>query len=39
VQPFGPPNGSTRTVLSNGNYSEIDRHTRPQLNLSLDLRL
>jgi outer membrane receptor for ferrienterochelin and colicins len=39
VQPFGPPNGFTRTVLNNGNYSEVDRYTRPQLNLSLDIRL
>ncbi len=39
VQPFGPPNGSTRTVQSNGNYSQIDRYTRPTLNASLDVRL
>jgi iron complex outermembrane receptor protein len=39
VQPFGPPNGTTRTVQSNGFYSQIDRYTRPNLNASLDIRL
>ncbi len=39
VQPFGPPNGSTRTVQSNGNYSQVDRYTRPNLSASLDIRL
>ncbi len=39
VQPFGPPNGSTRTVQANGEYSNIDRYTRPNLNATLDVRL
>ncbi len=39
VQPFGPPNGSTRTVQSNGFYSQVERYTRPNLNASLDIRL
>jgi iron complex outermembrane receptor protein len=39
VQPFGPPNGSTRTVLSSGDYSLQDRESRPQLNISVDMRL
>ncbi|GCL64837.1 hypothetical protein AQPW35_39180 [Rubrivivax pictus] len=39
VQPFGPPNQTTTTLQSNGDVSSIERHTRPQLNLSLDMRL
>ncbi|MFN0184824.1 MAG: TonB-dependent receptor plug domain-containing protein [Aquabacterium sp.] len=39
VQPFGPPNGHTTTVLANGDYSRFDRRTGPQLSLSLDMRL
>ena len=39
VQPFGPPNGTTRTVQGDGSTSAIDRDTKPQLNLSLDVRL
>ena len=39
VQPFGPPNQTTNTVLANGDFSSIERHTKPQFNLSLDMRL
>ncbi len=39
AQPFGPPNGSVRTLQSNGEYSLNDRHTGPQFGLSLDVRL
>jgi len=39
VQPFGPPNQTTNTVLANGDFSSIERHTKPQINLSLDMRL
>ena len=39
VQPFGPPNGQTATLLANGDFTRIDRQTKPQFNLSLDMRL
>jgi iron complex outermembrane receptor protein len=39
VQPFGPPNGTTRTVQGDGSSSSIERDTKPQLNVSLDVRL
>jgi outer membrane receptor for ferrienterochelin and colicins len=39
VQQFGPPNGSTLTLLTNGDYTRTDRYAKPQLNLSLDIRL
>lgn len=39
VQQFGPPNGSTTTLLANGDYARSERYTRPQLNVSLDMRL
>ena len=39
VQPFGPPNQTKNTVLANGVFSSIERHTKPQINLSLDMRL
>jgi outer membrane receptor for ferrienterochelin and colicins len=39
VQPFGPPNGHVRTTLANGDFTQIDRRTRPQLNVTLDVRL
>lgn len=39
VQPFGPPNGSTTTLLSNGDFTRADRYTKPQINLSVDMRL
>ena len=35
VQPFGPPNGYTRTVLANGSYSQVDRRTGPFTDLDL----
>ena len=39
VQPFGPPNQTTNTVLANGDFASVERHTKPQINLSLDMRL
>ncbi len=39
VQPFGPPNGTVETRLANGDVSQIERYTRPQINLSVDMRL
>jgi iron complex outermembrane receptor protein len=39
VQQFGPPNGITLTQLANGDYVRTDRYAKPQLNLSLDMRL
>jgi iron complex outermembrane receptor protein len=39
AQPFGPPNGSSRTVQANGDYAFGERRTGPQVNLSLDIRL
>jgi iron complex outermembrane receptor protein len=39
VQQFGPPNGSTQTLLSNGDYILTDRYAKPQLNITLDMRL
>ena len=39
VQQFGPPNGSTLSLLSNGDYTRTDRYAKPQLNLTLDMRL
>jgi len=39
VQQFGPPNGINLTQLSNGDYVRTDRYAKPQLNLSLDMRL
>jgi iron complex outermembrane receptor protein len=39
VQPFGPPNGFTRTVTTGGDYSQVDRGTKPQFGVSLDVRL
>jgi outer membrane receptor for ferrienterochelin and colicins len=39
VQQFGPPNGSSTTLLSNGDYTSAERYTKPQINLSLDMRL
>jgi iron complex outermembrane receptor protein len=39
VQQFGPPNGITLTQLSNGDYVRTDRYAKPQLNISLDMRL
>ena len=39
VQQFGPPNGTTQILLSNGDYTRTDRYAKPQLNLTLDMRL
>ena len=39
VQQFGPPNGSTQTLMSNGDYIMTDRYAKPQLNITLDMRL
>jgi iron complex outermembrane receptor protein len=39
VQQFGPPNGMTTTLYTNGDYISSDRYAKPQLNLSLDIRL
>jgi outer membrane receptor for ferrienterochelin and colicins len=39
AQPFGPPNGSTTTLLSSGDYTRTVRKTGPQVNFSLDIRL
>jgi outer membrane receptor for ferrienterochelin and colicins len=39
AQPFGPPNGSTSTVLGNGDFSQTRRDTKPQFNIGLDMRL
>jgi iron complex outermembrane receptor protein len=39
VQPFGPPNQVTTNLLSNGDFTRSDRYTRPQFNLSVDVRL
>ena len=39
VQQFGPPNGTIFTQYANGDYLRSDRYAKPQLNLSLDMRL
>jgi iron complex outermembrane receptor protein len=39
VQQFGPPNGTSTTRLANGDYTRSERYTKPQINLSLDMRL
>ena len=39
VQQFGPPNGTSTTRLANGDFTRSDRYTKPQLNVSLDMRL
>jgi len=39
VQQFGPPNGFTTTLLSSGDYTRTERYVKPQLNLTLDIRL
>ena len=39
VQQFGPPNGSSTTLLQGGDYTRSERYAKPQLNLSLDMRL
>ena len=39
VQQFGPPNGTTLTQLSNGDYVRAERYAKPQLNVTMDIRL
>lgn len=39
AQPFGPSNGSLRTITKAGDFSQVDNYTQRQLSLSLDLRL
>ncbi len=39
VQQFGPPNGTNFTQYANGDYLRSDRYAKPQLNLSLYMRL
>jgi iron complex outermembrane receptor protein len=39
AQQFGPPNLTTTTLLGNGDYSRVTRYEKPQVNLSLDMRL
>jgi hypothetical protein len=39
VQPSGPPNGTSTTRLADGDYTRSQRYTKPQINLSLDMRL
>jgi hypothetical protein len=39
VQQFGPPNGVSTTQLANGEYTRSERYAKPQLNVSLDMRL
>ncbi len=39
TQQFGPPNLTTLTMLSNGDYSRVSRYEKPQLNLTMDIRL
>jgi iron complex outermembrane receptor protein len=39
VQQFGPPNGVNFSQYANGDYLRTDRYAKPQLNLSLDMRL
>ena len=34
-----PPNGNVTTLLANGDYSRIERQTKPRFNPTLDLRL
>ncbi len=38
-QPFGPPNGQTTTLLTNGDYTRTERRTGPQVNFSVDIKL
>jgi hypothetical protein len=39
VQQFGPPNGTSTTRLADGDYTRSERYAKPQINLSLDMRL
>ena len=39
VQPFGPSNGTTTTRQATGDFSSVERYAKPQVSLTLDLRL
>ncbi len=39
TQQFGPPNLTTTTLLANGDYARVTRYEKPQVNLTLDMRL
>lgn len=39
VQQFGPPNGTSLTMLTNGDYVRSERYAKPQFNLTMDIRL
>ena len=39
VQQFGPPNGTSLTLLTNGDYVRSERYAKPQFNLTMDIRL
>lgn len=39
VQPFGPPNQTTTTRLNSGDFTRVERYTKPQINFSVDMRL
>ena len=39
VQPFGPSNGTTTTRQTGGDFSSVERYSKPQINLTLDIRL
>ena len=39
VQPFGPSNGTFTNLYTTGDYTRTERYTRPQFNLSLDIKL
>jgi outer membrane receptor for ferrienterochelin and colicins len=39
VQQWGPPNGVSTTLLSSGDFTRSERSAKPQLNVSLDMRL
>jgi iron complex outermembrane receptor protein len=39
VQQFGPPNGSTLSQYSNGDYVRAERYAKPQFNLTMDIKL
>jgi len=39
AQPFGPPNGTTSTLVAGGDFTRIERRTGAQVNVSVDIRL
>jgi iron complex outermembrane receptor protein len=39
TQQFGPPNLTTTNLLANGDYARVTRYEKPQVNLTLDMRL